>query len=136
MATKRDKVARRLSKGEVGNRLLAALAEGNGGFCSATERLGEVEEQKHKVERRLGAIDGELTAIERSTVDEQGVATALSAFGPVWDELFQAEKERVVRLVIEGVEYDVTNGEPVIRLQDAGLAAVSREIRRSSSATI
>lgn len=114
------------------NGLLAALADANGGLSSATERLGELEQQKQKVAGRLAAIDSELAAVERSTVDERDVATALSAFGPVWDELFQAEKERIVRLVIERVNCEGPADMIRIAPRDAGIGALSRELSETS----
>jgi septal ring factor EnvC (AmiA/AmiB activator) len=114
------------------NGLLAALAKDNGGFSSATERLGELEERKQKVERRLETIDGELTAIEGSTVDEQDVAAALSAFGPVWDELFQAEKERIVRLAIERVDCGGAAETLAFTVRDSGVSVLAQEMVTSS----
>ena len=82
--------------------------------------------------QRLGTIDRELTAIERNTIDEQGVATALSAFGPVWEELFQAEKERIVRLVIERVDCDGTGETPSLTVRDSGIRVLVGEMATSS----
>lgn len=107
------------------------MAAGNGGIVSATERLGELEAQREKVRRRLEAIEGELAAIERSTVDERDVATALSAFGPVWDELFQAEKERIVRLVIEQVQCGGAAEAITLTARDVGIQALVPEMVRS-----
>jgi len=116
------------------NGTLAALADGNGCPASATERLGELEEQKQKVERRLEAVEGELTAVERNTIDEQDVATALSAFGPVWDELFQAEKERIVRLLIERVDYAGAAQALAITLRDAAINTLTEEMTGGTAA--
>lgn len=43
--------------------------------------------------------------------------------------------ERIVRLVIESVAYDVTKGEAAITLKDAGLSTVSQELCRTDSPT-
>jgi hypothetical protein len=53
----------------------------------------------------LAEIKTELTSINRKTVDKGDVTAALSAFGPVWDELYPAEKTRIINLLIERVEY-------------------------------
>jgi len=87
-----------------------------------------VRPHKEKAQRRLKPIARKLTGIEGQAVDEQHVASALSAFGPVWDELFQAEKERIVRLVIERVDCDGTERNLIITLRNAGLGGLAQEM--------
>ena len=59
----------------------------------------------HRPQAQLIFID--TPGIHRSAnlLNQRIVETALTAFGPVWDELFQREKERLIGLVIHRVEY-------------------------------
>lgn len=89
--------------------------------------------KKKKVRRRREAIARKLTDIEGQTVDEQGVATALSTFGPVWDELFQAEKERIVRLVVERVDCGGAVEALALTPKDSGIRALAWEMASSDT---
>ena len=58
------------------------------------------------IDQRLAEIQTELDAINHATIDRDDLTAALSAFGPVWEELYPTEKTRIVNLLIERVEYD------------------------------
>lgn len=45
----------------------------------------------------------EAQAIAADLIDEQAVITELRRFNDLWDELFPAEQERIVQLLIDGV---------------------------------
>jgi SAM-dependent methyltransferase len=113
------------------NAELRTLAEalGRGGSKSATltERIGELEERVDRTERRATEIREELVAIERETVDEKDLAGALAQFDPVWDVLFPREKRRILRLLIERVEWDRAAGTIDIVFRPAGIKTLAAE---------
>jgi site-specific DNA recombinase len=86
--------------------LVAAVGASAKPVVSFTERLHELESAVARLDQRLAGIQTELDSINHKTIDRDDLTAALSAFGPVWDELYPAEKTRVVNLLIERVEYD------------------------------
>ena len=62
-----------------------------------------------------------------NTISESEVREALSAFEPLWNELFPAEQARVVQLLVERV--DVATDGVKIRLRVEGLNSLISELR-------
>jgi len=83
--------AQRLMSGVLGD---SALIAGR-----LAELTVEVEEQ----ERALTQADQEMQALS-SRVGEGEVIGALASLDPVWEELFPAEQERIVQLLVRRVE--------------------------------
>jgi hypothetical protein len=106
---------------------LAAQERGDGRF--ATERLGELDERAGQIERRLCEIRESVIAIERTTIHESDITTALNFFDPVWDALIPRERARVLHLLIEGIEYDGRTGDLDLTLSPAGVALLAGEVQ-------
>ena len=85
--------------------LLAALGEGSEAAGPIAQQIAKADAQCQKLKQRLDTVQQELATLEQP-IDEASLTSALFAFGPVWDELFQQERERLVRLVVERVGYD------------------------------
>ena len=62
---------------------------------------------------------------------ERDVAEALRTIEPLWAELFPAEKERIVRLLVEIVS--VRPDGLTIRLRPTGLVALAAEVAPQES---
>ncbi len=86
--------------------LVAAVGASLEPVASFTESLQKLESAVTRIDQRLTEIQTELASINRKTVDKDDVTEALLSFGPMWDELFPAEKTRIVNLLIERVKYD------------------------------
>ena len=86
--------------------LVAALAEGKEAGTVVAECLVEIEEAIRRKETRATEVREELLAIERETVSEGDLKAALSHFDPVWDALFSRERARIIRLLIERIDWD------------------------------
>jgi hypothetical protein len=76
---------------------------------------------------RLAAIDAELSDLGEGTVDADRLALAVSAFEPVWDQLFPRERERILRLLIAGVTYHPDTGDAEIELRPCGIETLALE---------
>jgi hypothetical protein len=63
---------------------------------------------------------------EAPDITEAEVRDALGRLDPLWDELFPAEQERIVRLLVERV--DLTEAGAQIRLNLEGLAGLARDM--------
>jgi site-specific DNA recombinase len=106
---------------------LAAQERGDGRF--ATERLGELDERAGQIERRLCEIRESVIAIERTTMHESDITTALGFFDPVWDALIPRERARVLHLLIERIDYDGRTGDLDLTLSPAGVALLAGEVK-------
>jgi len=85
--------------------LVAAIGRSPESISTLTKSLHELESVVARIDQRLAEIQTELDALNRTTIDKNDVNKALKAFGPVWEELYPAEKIRVVNLLVERVEY-------------------------------
>jgi len=76
-------------------------------------------------EQAAGQNDGQ-AAHQDDAPSEQDVAAALRTIEPLWEELFPAEKERIVRLLVDTVT--VRPDGLTIRLRPTGLITLADEI--------
>jgi site-specific DNA recombinase len=84
-------------------------------------RLAEVQERIRLAERRLTEINLEIQRLRNRIVDKNDVATALTAFEPVWEMLSPREKARVLGLLVERVDYDGKEGSVAITFRSTGI---------------
>ena len=68
-------------------------------------------------------------SLQRAAIDEDDLRTALADFEPVWDELFTAERVRIVRLLVEDVRFDADRSEVSITFRPGGVRALAAEAR-------
>jgi site-specific DNA recombinase len=64
------------------------------------------------------------------TPTEPRVRAALANFTPVWEHLFPAERERILRLLIERIDYCPDTGTADFELRPAGIEALAKEATR------
>jgi len=110
-------------------RLVEALGRTEGGAARVlTGRLSEVEtviEEKH---RRLAVLKEEIAGAENNHVDFGVVKKALADFDPVWDALYPKEQARVIRMLIERIDYNGKDGELTMKFRPVGLKALAVEM--------
>jgi site-specific DNA recombinase len=82
-----------------------------------------------EVEQRLREIGRDVVRLEQEAVDEHKVRSALAAFTPVWDTLAPREQGRIVRLLVERVDYDGTpgNGSVTVHFRPHGIRTLAGE---------
>jgi len=113
--------AQRLMSGALGN---SALLAG---------RLTELTAQVEPQERVLTETSGEIDALS-SRVTEQEVIGALASLDPVWEELFPAEQERIVQLLVRRVEVGPDGLD--LELRAEGLESLALELRSQERAEV
>ncbi len=91
------------------------------------EKLGEVEAEFDRVTRQSDQARAELAALDHQAIDEKDLKAALASFEPVWQELFPAERARILHLLIEEVRYDAEAGEVAITFRPGGVRSLARE---------
>jgi len=80
-----------------------------------------------RLEDALTAAHRELEALLGQRIDAADLRAALAAFDPVWDHLTSHERARVVRLLIERIDYDGGSGSLKIRFAPAGVRTLAAE---------
>jgi site-specific DNA recombinase len=135
LVSEQKRLRRRLEKvrGEIRS-LLGALATGVGG-ASVGGEIGRLEDKAQGIERRLAEVAGELVGLDRDTVNEVDLRKALSLFDPVWEMLFPAEQARVIRLLIEFVDFDGKTGKLGIEFAPSGIQALAGEVDSAKETT-
>jgi hypothetical protein len=86
----------------------------------------QIGEELSAAEERLAKMTGELTALTSITVSERDVYEAFQSIDPIWDELFPAEQERIIRLLVEVVLVGPDGLE--LHLRTDGLAEFTAEV--------
>lgn len=102
-------------------RLLGAVSAGGDVSSHTAETKGRIE----TMETRLAAIVREIEATKSPEVDARDVASALEAFGPVWDSLWPDEQARIITLLTERIDHDGRDGTIAIRLRIDGIRSIS-----------
>lgn len=82
-----------------------------------------------RIESRLTEIAEELAVLQTAAVDKRDVARALGMFQPVWDVLFPAERERIIALLVERVEFDAARETVAITFKPTGIRALAEEVQ-------
>jgi len=103
-----------------------AKAGDDGSAGAISDELRKVNQENAEAEDRLGELDARLEAAQGDLPAEQDVAQALRNIEPLWDELFPAEKERIVRLLVQEVVVDADS--MTVRLRPGGVGSLVGEI--------
>lgn len=103
-----------------------ARATGDGPADAISDELQKLNEECSAAETRLGELDRQVEDEQSDIPTEQEVAEALRNIDPLWDELFPAEKERIVRLLVEKVTVDTDS--MTMKLRPVGLGAMVAEM--------
>jgi len=56
----------------------------------------------------------------------------VGSFMPVWNELFPPERERIIRLLIEGIVFNAQTGEVAITFRPSGIQALAKEAEEAA----
>lgn len=65
------------------------------------------------------------------SLDEAQVTVAMTRLEPIWEQLFPAEQQRILRLLVEQVIVSPTDLE--VRFRPNGIQALARELRPPST---
>jgi site-specific DNA recombinase len=69
-----------------------------------------------------------MEALQQERLDQAAATAALSGLLPAWETLSPAEQGRVVRLLVERVDYDGRHGKASITFQPLGLKTLAGEM--------
>ncbi|MEK6675068.1 MAG: recombinase family protein [Planctomycetota bacterium] len=92
----------------------------------AAVRLAELHEHLQKAERRPIELRDRVERARRGTVSKEEVDSGLAAFTPLWDSLSPREQARVLRLLIQRVEYDGAKGKISVTFHANGIRTLGQ----------
>jgi site-specific DNA recombinase len=117
------------------DRLVKAVAASDGQTAGALhDGLVVAQERLVTLEARLREVRSQAESLARLHVDEADLAGALESFTPIWDVLHAQERERILRLLIENIDYNAATGMMVFRLRLAGLGTLAGEMQAGGQA--
>ena len=92
---------------------------------SELARLADLNERIRHCEQRTSQVESELVTLEQSLVDEAEIVAAMGAFEPVWKALTPHEQEKLIRQLIERVDYNGATGKVTITFQPTGIKGLA-----------
>jgi site-specific DNA recombinase len=107
--------------------IVERLAQGKISRARAADRQVDLQEEIRKIERRATEVREELIAIDHSSFSQGELKAALRHFGPGWEVLFAGERARILRLLLERVDWDREAETLVITFSPTGVKAVAAE---------
>ena len=96
------------------------------GANSLSDALDEAHAEAQVLVGELSQTEDKLATLTRQNVTEADVQRALTALDPLWDQLFPAEQNRIVRLLVDRIE--IREDAVEVALRGEGLGAVVGEI--------
>jgi site-specific DNA recombinase len=96
---------------------------------------GDAGDQIGKIEARLVEVGEELAILQTASIDRRDLAKALSLFDPVWDVLFPAERERIIALLVERIDFDAARETVAITFRPTGIRSLAEEIEQAAEVT-
>ena len=97
-------------------------------------RLADLQEQLQQGEQRLTAIRDEVARLQSERIDECDVAESLRQFDPVWESLSVKEQARVLRLLVERVDFDGDKGNVTVTFHPTGIKALGNQLAGETAA--
>ena len=122
------------ARGELG-RLTTGVTRASGAAADALmAKLAETQERFTTLERRQRVVTERQVALAAQDVDPDAVRRALARFTDLWEVLLSPERERVVRLLIDRVDYNGATGQLKITFSATGATVfvATRSVKRRS----
>jgi site-specific DNA recombinase len=121
LETQQKVVQRELARHAAALRKLVAA-----GAPDAT-RLAAINDDIRTAEQKATTLVHQIEKVQREAIDPREVASALSAFDPVWEQLAPKEQARVIQLLVDRIEYDGSAGTVSVTFHACGLKAMAKE---------
>ena len=110
-------------------RLVETVSRLTGPAADATAaELGAAQKRVANAESRQTEIKAELAAFDVQAIDRDELARALVEFNDLWSVLLTPERERVLRLLIERIDFDGSANQLDIVWRLTGFGQLAEEI--------
>jgi len=93
--------------------------------------LASVQERITQVERESAEVHAKLTALRASTLADEDIMRACRMFDPLWDTLSCREQHRILRLLIERIDFDAHEETISITFHPTGIKALKADQSRA-----
>ena len=104
-------------------KLQAIVANPN--ITSNLSGLSEIQSRLEAADRRSQQISAELVVLETQRIDDQQITNVLAGFDDLWQAMPPKEQVRLVRLLIERVNFDGPGGNLAITFHPTGLRSLT-----------
>ena len=116
------------------DRLVTAVSRASGDASQALlEGLSKSQERLRALEDRLREVRDQQAQLDAVQVDENDLARALEQFDPIWEVLLTPEKERILGLLIDRIDYHGEHGTLSIAFRLPGIATLAAETAEKAS---
>ena len=110
-------------------RLVGAVSRVEGSAADAIAgELKKAQDHTGTIEARLSEIDDELQRLKAQDVNRDDLARTLEEFQPIWHALLVPERERVMQLLVESIDYDGGAGTMSIQWRLEGFGQLAAEV--------
>ncbi|MDB5308819.1 MAG: Resolvase domain protein [Gemmataceae bacterium] len=110
------------------HREVAALASRAGGDGTILGKLADLHDRIGRAEGRVREVREQMQAGGGPSVDADAAASALTQFDPVWAVMTPKEQGRVVRLLVDRVEYDGADGRVAVVFRPTGIQSLAADL--------
>ena len=107
--------------------LLESIGQGGSVASRAAERLDQVAAEMESASSRLASLRHQFSDVQDQTIDTEDLTAAIAHFDPIWEVLLPRERVRIVRLLIQQVDFDGGSGTLGITFQPSGIKALIAE---------
>jgi site-specific DNA recombinase len=90
--------------------------------------LADVQDRIRAAEQRATQIREEVATLNRELVNEREVEAALAVFDPLWETLSPREQARIIRLLVERVDYDGKQGTVAVTFRPNGIKTLAQQL--------
>ena len=88
------------------------------------DRTAKIQTEIDKHQRRLAEIRRTLDSLATTRIDRNDVKRVFSMFDPLWNAMSPLDQSRLLRLLIDRIDYDGQSGEIELHLHPAGIRSL------------
>jgi site-specific DNA recombinase len=92
----------------------------------AADKLAQLQERIHQKEQAMTVLNEKIIAARRRMVDTDEMTGAMEAFDPIWKSLTPGEQIRLIRLLVQQVEYDGQNQDVTVTFHPTGIKSLTQ----------
>ncbi|OHB45941.1 MAG: resolvase [Planctomycetes bacterium GWC2_45_44] len=93
----------------------------------SADKLAELQEQIKQKEQAMTVLNEKIIVARRRMVDTDEMTGAIEAFDPIWQSLTPNEQTRLIRLLVQQVEYDGENKNIAVTFHPTGIKSLTHE---------
>jgi site-specific DNA recombinase len=93
----------------------------------AADKLAELQDQIKQKEQAMTLLNEKIISARRRMVDTDEMTGAMEAFDPIWNSLTPHEQSKLIRLLVEQVEYDGQNQDITVIFHPTGIKSLTHE---------